>query len=132
MPKTQLEYLAFDMRPAGVLGSMAWVLVIALALGTLWRQKQLRALARTPVALFGAGLAAFYFLVFWLYGDDLFLFAPNLVLPIVLFVIAAYAQSLAGSPPAIKGVRRAALGTAAVCVLLNSSIHVRDLLAPYM
>jgi hypothetical protein len=132
MPKTQLDYFAFDLRPAGALGALAWLAMLGVSVAFIGWRSRLRALVRDPVVIFGAGMALFYSLIFCVYGDDLFLFSPDLVLPLLLLVVTVYAMSLAGSRPAIKTLQRTALAVAALSVLVNSSLHVRDMLAHYV
>jgi hypothetical protein len=135
----RLDYFAFDLRPVAWIGIGAWVIALVLAVRSLLKGGELRRFFG-PAPLFVSSWLALYLVVFSLYhvypidpstSNDIFLFAPNLVLPVLFLVAAAYAHGLESSTPRFQQSFRAALAVATLAALVNTSIHTFDLLSYY-
>lgn len=128
IPAVTFEPWSSQHRPAGLIGALTWLSLIALlvALG----RARLRRHCRRPGSALAGLVALFYLVVFTLYGDEVFLFSPNWAFALVLFVAALYAD------PKVRRTRmrlrfRSGLALAVACVVANTAMHVASLLAVY-
>ncbi len=135
----RLDYFAFDLRPVAWVGLVTWMIALAVAVLSLLKGGFRRFLA--PLPLFVASWLGLYLVVFTLYhvypidpstSNDIFLFAPNLVLPVLFLVAAAYAHGLAETTPRFQQSFRALLAIAALAAMVNTGIHTFDLLSFYV
>jgi hypothetical protein len=134
----RLDYFAFDLRPSAMLGAAAWASVLISTLLGLKKAGNLRALF-SPLWLFVASWLALYLVVFSLYhaypigpeSNDIFLFAPNLVLPLLFLIAAAYAHGMAAMAPGFRRTSRALLAVAVLSVAVNTGLHTFDLVSHY-
>jgi hypothetical protein len=136
----RFDYLAFDLSAAGWAGAAAWLL-LAIGAAVAVARRDDRARFAQPVTLFALAWLGLFFAISNLYHvypidpaggpNDVFLFAPNLVFPVVLLVAAAYAHGIVSAAPRARLLARLALAVAVLASGANTGMHIRDLFALY-
>jgi len=138
MTAVRLDYFAFDLSPIAIAGLLAWLSTIALSLVALVKSGSLRKLG-TPAVAFAVSWLALYFLVFTLYhvypigpeSNDIFLFAPDLIVPVLFLVAVAASHGTATLGAGFKHGFRVVLALSTLAAVLNTAIYTVDLLAFY-
>jgi hypothetical protein len=128
-----------DLRAAGIVGAVAW-LVVVLAVAATAIQRRAFAAYREPAAAFIAcwlALDLAILNVYYIYpvgspgGNDVFLFSPELVFPVVFLVAIGWAQLVPRASVRAQRAARATLLIALVAAVVNTAQHVHDLLGQF-
>lgn len=130
-PSVGFRYWPPSFRPLGAVAFALWLALAASVTSLAARRKGLgRIFRERPGALLAVLSTGLYFLVFCLYGDELFLFSPNWLPPLILTVGVLYSSARSSSDRSAWRLRSLLMATVAfVCV--NTFLHLRDLLELY-
>jgi hypothetical protein len=132
-PSVRLQGL--DMRSMGVVGAVAWLTTLGFACSSL-RKRQARELLRKPALVFTACWLLLHLAIYCVYyaypftgsgRNDVFLFAPSLVLPLILVVGALWGEAVRARSGWLHGVARGVLLLAVLGAAINSGKHLGDL-----
>ncbi len=128
-PQVTFEPWNSNHRLVGGLGAVTWLglLGTSLFLG----RRSMRDLLSKPVVGFSAFVLVFQTVLFTLYGDEVFLFSPNWVFPLVLVAAALYAHCRPMLSASRATALRCALALATLCIVLNSFQLMRELFRVY-
>ncbi len=130
-PNVGFRYWPPDLRPVGAVALGLWLALVASVTVLAARRKGLgRLFSGAPGALLAGLSTCFYFLVFCLYGDELFLFSPNWLPPLTMTVGVLYSNARSSSGRAARTLRSLLMATVAL-VSVNTFLHLRDLLELY-
>lgn len=132
-PSVRLRDL--DMRGMGVVGAVAWLATLGFACLSL-RERQAREVLRKPALVFTACWLLLHLAIYCVYyaypftgsgRNDVFLFAPSLVLPLILVVGALWGEAVRARSGRLHGVARGLLLLAVLGAAINSTHHLGDL-----
>lgn len=132
-PSVRLQGL--EMRSMGVVGAVAWLTTLGFACFSL-RKRQARELLRKPALVFTACWLLLHLAIYCVYyaypftesgRNDVFLFAPSLVLPLILVVGALWGEAIRAQSGWLHGVARGVLLLAVLGAAINSGKHLDDL-----
>ncbi len=127
-PQVTFEPWASSHRWFGGVGGVAWLTLLGVSVVTC--RRDWRSVVGNPATGFCGILLAFHLALFTLYGDEVFLFSPNWVLPLVVVAAGFYGHALRAAP-ARAWPLRALLGLAVICIVANSMSHMRALFDVY-
>jgi hypothetical protein len=128
-PQVTFEPWSARHRLVGAVGATAWLGLLG---GLLFvARRDLRDSLRTPVVGFSAFVLAFQTVLFTLYGDEVFLFSPNWVFPLVVVAAALYARCRSRLSSRWALALRFQLGLATLCIIINSFQLMRELFHVY-
>jgi hypothetical protein len=130
-PNLGFRYWPPNFRPLGAVALGLWLLLAGSSTALAVRGKGAMALvSEEPGAVFAALSVFFYGVVFWLYGDELFLFSPNWVSPLIVIVGVLYSRTHLSSAR-LTSALRALLTATVVFTGANTYLHLRDVLQIY-